>query len=233
MISTLGCASTSGPAPVLPTMAHVFVSGSTGFVGTATIRRLLQRQHTVAALTRPSSAGKVPQGARAVVGDPLETSTFRPHVAPADTFLHLTGVTKPAPWKEKQFRAIDLGSLRQSVDAAKDAGVRHFVYVSVAQPAPVMKAYIRVRQECESYIRDSGIPATILRPWYVLGPGRQWPVLLRPFYWMMEAAGSDAATRLGLLRQEQMTEALLWSIEHPGSRILDVSDIRKVAGGVG
>jgi hypothetical protein len=35
-------------------------------------------------------------------------------------------------------------------------------------------------------VRESGMNATILRPWYVLGPGRQWPLLLKPMYWLME-----------------------------------------------
>jgi uncharacterized protein YbjT (DUF2867 family) len=34
-----------------------------------------------------------------------------------------------------------------------------------------MKAYVRVRQECEEILRESGLACTILRPWYVLGPG--------------------------------------------------------------
>lgn len=31
-------------------------------------------------------------------------------------------------------------------------------------------------------ITDAEIPATFVRPWYVLGPGRSWPVVLKPFY---------------------------------------------------
>ena len=58
----------------------------------------------------------------------------------------------------------------------------HFVYVSVAQPAPIMHAYIAVRQEGESAIGRAGLTATILRPWYVLGPEHWWPVALMPLY---------------------------------------------------
>src|SRR5689334_13406782 len=123
-------------------MAHIFVSGSTGFVGIPVIRHLLRRGHTVSALARHSSAHRVPAGARIVDGNALQSSTFEAEVAPADTFLHLTGITKPAPWKEKEFRAVDQVSLRESVQAAKAAGILHFVYLSVAQPAPVMRAYI-------------------------------------------------------------------------------------------
>jgi uncharacterized protein YbjT (DUF2867 family) len=208
-------------------MAHVFVSGSTGFVGIRAIQKLLERGHTVSALARELSVARVPKGARAVLGDPLQASTFQHQIAHADTFLHLTGITKPAPWKERQFRAVDLVSLRGSVSAASAAGIRHFVYVSVAQPAPVMKAYIKVRQECEQCIASSMIPASILRPWYVLGPGRQWPLLLTPFFRLMELAGSETARRLGLVTIEEMTTAIVWSVENPGARIIDVPQIRQ------
>ncbi|MGC4097629.1 MAG: hypothetical protein QM706_10970 [Nitrospira sp.] len=70
-----------------------------------------------------------------------------------------------------EFRAIDLISGLAAIDAAKHIGVDHFVYVSVAHPAPIMKEYIAVRSECEAALLISGLSATILRPWYILGPG--------------------------------------------------------------
>ncbi|HSD40612.1 MAG TPA: hypothetical protein VLD36_01990 [Burkholderiales bacterium] len=57
--------------------------------------------------------------------------------------------------------------------AASAAGVRHFVYLSVAQPAPVMHAYIAARAAAETRLRASGLDAPILRPWYVLGRGHR------------------------------------------------------------
>jgi uncharacterized protein YbjT (DUF2867 family) len=85
-------------------------------------------------------------------------------------------------------------AIRASVEAARATGVRHLVYVSVAHPAPVMRAYIAVRQEGERLIRASGLAATILRPWYVLGPGHRWPYLLLLRYW---AACRGLARALG------------------------------------
>src|SRR5262249_44208260 len=105
------------------------------------------------------------------------------HVAPADTFVHLVGVSHPSPSKAPLFRSVDLKSLETAVRAAQSAQVKHFVYISVAHPAPVMKAYIAVREECEQIIRNSGLNASILRPWYVLGPGHRWPYALLPMYW--------------------------------------------------
>jgi uncharacterized protein YbjT (DUF2867 family) len=155
---------------------------------------------------------------------------YAPQVAGCDTFVQLVGVAHPSPAKAAQFRSVDLVSASNAVTAASSAGVAHFVYVSVAQPAPVMQAYIAVRREAEDAIRASGLNATILRPWYVLGPGRRWPVLLLPAYWLMGAIPStrESARRLGLVTAGQMIAALADAVEHPASgvRVVEVPEIR-------
>jgi uncharacterized protein YbjT (DUF2867 family) len=117
-----------------------------------------------------------------------------------------------------------------SVSAAGGAKVRHFVYVSVAHPSSMMQAYIAVRTEVEAALRGSGLNATILRPWYVLGPGHRWPYLLLPVYWLMERlpAKRDTARRLGLVTLPQMLRALVEAVESPavGIRIWEVPEIR-------
>jgi len=93
-----------------------------------------------------------------------------------------------------------------------------------------MKAYVQVRMECEESIRRSGMNATILRPWYVLGPGHLWPYLLVPGYWLCERlpATREGALRLGLVTLKQMVCALVAAIEAPadGIQIVDVPAIR-------
>src|SRR5262249_40321166 len=110
----------------------------------------------------------------------------------------------------------------------------HFVYLSVAHPAPVMKAYIQVRSGCEALLRASGMNATILRPWYVLGPGHRWPYALLPIYALMELlpATRPGARRLGLVTLEQMVEALVCAVESPchGVRVIEVPEIRSGSG---
>jgi uncharacterized protein YbjT (DUF2867 family) len=209
---------------------QVFVSGGTGYVGRALVAQLIARGHRARVLARSGSERKIPTGAEVVPGNALDVAAFSSAVSADDVFVHLTGVAHPAPWKEREFRAIDLVSLRASADAAKSAGVRHFIYVSVAHPAPAMHAYIRVRQECEAILKASGLITTILRPWYVLGPGHRWPIALAPIYALLEAipATRDGARRLGLITLEQMVAALLWAIENPPaqSRVLDVPAMR-------
>ena len=210
----------------------VFVTGGTGYLGRPLITDLLSRGHRVRALARAGSEKRLPAGTEVVTGNALDAATWADRVAPADTLVHLVGTPRPNPSKAEQFRQVDLASIRAAVDAARRARIRHFVYVSVAQPAPVMKAYIAVRQQGEALIREAGLTATILRPWYVLGPGHWWPYALVPVYWVLGVLPSTAesARRLGLVTHRQMLAALVDAVEHPpaaGVRIVDVPKIRE------
>jgi uncharacterized protein YbjT (DUF2867 family) len=209
----------------------VFVTGGTGYLGRRLIPRLAARGHRVRALARPGAEERLPGGCDIRTGNALDATTLASAVSPADTFVQLVGTPRPSPAKAKEFVAVDLASIRASAAAARDAGVRHFVYVSVAQPAPVMRAYIAVRAEGEALLAAAGVPATILRPWYVLGPGHRWAAALVPLYWMAERVPSsrDTARRLGLVTLAQMVAALVYAVEHPPdvTRVVEVPDIRR------
>jgi uncharacterized protein YbjT (DUF2867 family) len=211
----------------------VFVTGGTGYMGSRLIPLLVQRGHDVKALVRKGSETKLAAGIVPVIAEPLRMDSYTEQVRGADTFVHLIGVPHPSPAKAKQFRAIDLVSAQVAVKAARDAGIGHFIYLSVAQPAKMMQAFIAVRSEGERMIRDSGIPATFVRPWYVLGPGHRWAYVLLPFYWVCERlpATRESARRLGLVTIAQMLYTLVWAVENPadGVRILDVPRIRELS----
>ena len=210
----------------------VFVTGGTGYVGQALIPALLQRGHRVGAVARPESLARVPAGAIATTGDALDAATFVGAIARGATLVHLVGTPHPNPSKAAQFERVDLGSVRASVDAASRAGAAHLVYVSVAQPAPIMRAYVAARVAGEAAIRNAGLAATFVRPWYVLGPGHWWPRALVPFYQLAEWLPNTRATaqRLGLVTLAQMVRALVDAVEHPPPprevRIVEVPGIR-------
>jgi uncharacterized protein YbjT (DUF2867 family) len=160
--------------------ASVFVTGATGYIGSRLVARLAARGHAVRALVRPGSEGKLPAGVTPVRGDALDAASFAGAVRGGDTFVQLVGTPHPSPAKAAQFRSVDLASARASLENAARSGVAHFIYVSVAHPAPAMHAYIAARTEAEALLLATGLPSTVLRPWYVLGPGHRWPYALVP-----------------------------------------------------
>lgn len=212
-------------------MSRVFLTGGTGYMGSRLIPILLARGHQVRALVRQGSEHKLPFRAEPVVGDALQGDSYAEHLAGCDTFVQLVGVAHPGPAKAKQFVEIDQKSALEAIRVAAAAQIRHFVYVSVAHPAPAMHAYIEVRTHCENALKASGLNATVLRPWYVLGPGHRWPYFLLPFYKIAEQIPSkrETALRLGLVTLPQMLTALVQAVDNPseGSRIVDVPGIRK------
>ena len=211
---------------------NVFITGGTGYIGSRLVPALVERRYKVKALVRKTSRAKLPIGAEGVVADALRVDSYTSEIPPADTFVHLIGVPHPSPAKAAQFRNIDLVSIRVAVAAAREAGIKHFVYLSVAQPAPIMRAFLEVRRAGEEMIRASGMPATFVRPWYVLGPGHRWPYPLVPFFRLLERlpATRETAQRLGFVTIEQMLNALFWAVENPPEdiRIIDVPRIREL-----
>ncbi len=209
---------------------RVFIAGGTGYIGTGLIPILLERGHRIRALVCPGSKAKLAAEVEVVSGDALDANTYRQLIRPADTFIHLVGVSRPSPSKGAEFRAVDLVAAREAIDACAELGMQHFIYLSVAQPAPVMKHYIAVRAECERRIQERHLNSTIVRPWYVLGPGHRWPVVLLPFYKLGEwlPFTRAAALRLGLATLDQVVLALVEAVESPvqGTRIVGVPEIR-------
>ena len=204
-------------------------------MGRALTSKLLELGHDVRALVRPGTQHRVVAGADAVELNLFDVNQLMNGLHGRDTVVHLIGTAHPNPSKAQEFLRVDLASAQACIAAASRAGVAHFVYVSVAQPAPVMKEYLSARAQAEHALHESGLAATVLRPWYVLGPGHRWPILLMPLYACAELVPGlrAGARRLGLVTLAQMTNALVGAVEQPplaGShRLVEVPQIRSAA----
>ena len=93
-----------------------------------------------------------------------------------------------------------------------------------------MQDYVGVRAEGERLLRESGIPSTFVRPWYVLGPGHWWPYAILPLYWIWGAFPShrDTARRLYPVKLAQVIHAIVDAVERPpgGVRIIEAPEMR-------
>src|SRR6185503_6920883 len=125
-------------------MGSVTIAGGTGYIGRALIARLIAAGHQVTALARPASINKVPAGARIVEGSALNADDIASALTTECTLVLLVGTPHPNPQKAREFKEVDLASVRAAAAAIKRSRVAHVVYVSVAHPAPVMEAYIAV-----------------------------------------------------------------------------------------
>ena len=209
-------------------LRSVLITGGTGYLGRRLAAALVARDHKVRILTRLQSLERVADGAEAVVGYALDPACLATALRPGDVLVHLVGTPHPGPKKAAEFQRVDLPSVRAAVEAASKVGIAHLVYVSVAHPAPVMQAYIDVRCAGEQRIAEAGLTAIVLRPWYVLGPGHWWPLVLVPGYALasLVPAWRPGARRLGLVSLPRMIDALVSAVEaRPAPRTLSVLDV--------
>ena len=88
-----------------------------------------------------------------------------------------------------------------------------------------------MRAQGEQVIIQSGLAATFVRPWYVLGPGHRWPTVLLPLYALarLYPPTREGAERLALVTLQQIVRTLLWSVENPAAdiRVLEPQHIKR------
>jgi len=213
-------------------MQPVFITGGTGYIGRRLIPLLQKQGYAVTALVRKQSVDKLPKGCTPVIADPFDAATYAKDIAPNSIFIHLLGVSHPGPKKKLLFYSVDLASVKASVEAARKAGVIYFVYISVAQyPTKIMESYQDARAQAEQVIRDSGIRAAFIRPWYIVGPGHYWPLVLQPLFRLMEyiPVTTEKAKALALVSLRKMLLALQQAVNNPPNgplRIIEIPEIR-------
>lgn len=133
----------------------ILVTGATGVIGGALARRLAAGGVPFRALVRREGVS-VP-GAEVVVGDLDDPATLRDAFAGVDQlFLNTAG---PYP-DERPVIAQQLAA----IDAAVAAGVEHVVKVSVVGVRAGGPMPLGTHAKIESYLADSGLAGTVLRP---------------------------------------------------------------------
>jgi uncharacterized protein YbjT (DUF2867 family) len=140
----------------------ILVCGATGSQGGAVARSLLDRGFQVRALTRnpqkPEAQAVADQGAEVVQGDMEDRSAM-------DRVLEgVYGVFSVQNfWEAGYDREVQQG--KTVADAAKAAGVEHFVYSSVGSAhRQTGIPHFESKWEVEEHVREIGLPYTVLRP---------------------------------------------------------------------
>ncbi|GMU63183.1 MAG: hypothetical protein AMXMBFR34_49460 [Myxococcaceae bacterium] len=140
----------------------VFVAGATGAVGRTLVPLAEQRGLAVRPHVRPASTGKLSHPKQVVLelGEPQLVDALRG----CTTVIQLIGTMRKRFASGDTYETSDIGTTRQLVEAAKRAGVKHFVLLSSVGAGRPMGAYLKAKAQAEALVRESGIPFTIFRP---------------------------------------------------------------------
>lgn len=154
----------------------VGVAGGTGFVGGAIAAELHRRGHRIVVLSHRGEAarGALPDSIEMRQVDVTTGAGLSEGVAGLDALvIALAFRNSPieAPRRGRTFVAVDAAGTEGLVAAAREAGVGRLAYLSGAGAAPdAPRHWFRAKWRAETAVRESGIPATVIRPTWVYGP---------------------------------------------------------------
>jgi uncharacterized protein YbjT (DUF2867 family) len=164
----------------------ILVTGGTGTLGRPTVQRLRNGGRDIRVLSRRAGPGRV-------VGDLATGDGIRDALVGVDTVLHLATTGG----------AGDAAATRILLAAAADAGVSHFVYISIVGIDDIPMAYYREKAECERMIVAAPVPHTILRATQfhdfvatIFAAQKYSPVLFAPSISVQPIAVAEVGARL-------------------------------------
>lgn len=148
---------------------RVFVTGASGFVGSAVLEQLISKNYQVRALTNRGKLQSV--SAEAVKGDLFDRASLERGMSGCDVVIHLVGIIMEKPSKGATFERIHVQGTKNVLDAAKRAGVKRYIHMSaLGSRADAPSTYHKTKFAAEELVRASGMDWTIFRPSLIHGP---------------------------------------------------------------
>ncbi|HSN68911.1 MAG TPA: complex I NDUFA9 subunit family protein [Thermoanaerobaculia bacterium] len=157
----------------------ILITGANGFVGRHLAKRLRQEGLAVRAVVRvPAKAQALADlGAEVVQGDINDAPSLTAAAQGCDRVVHLVGIIQEG--RGFTFRSVHVEGTRNVLDAANQAGVKHFLYQSALGTRENARSeYHTTKFEAEKLVKAGGIPYTILRPSLIYGPGDLFTIRL-------------------------------------------------------
>jgi dihydroflavonol-4-reductase len=171
-----------------------FITGASGFVGSAVLRQLIAVGHTVRALVRPNSDRRnlVELPVEIVTGDLTDRASLDRALVGCSALFHVAAVYRLWVPQPKEIYDANVTGTRNIMIAAANAGVKRIVYTSSVatlgltsdgspanEDTPVSLAdmighYKRSKflaeAEVKKLVEEQGLPAVIVNPSTPVGP---------------------------------------------------------------
>jgi uncharacterized protein YbjT (DUF2867 family) len=150
---------------------RVFVTGASGFVGSAVVRELIGRSFAVNALVRGKKPLEIAGDIREIHADLSDAAALDEGLRNCSAAIHLVGIIMENPGKGVTFEQVHVEGTRSIVDATRRAGIRRYIHMSaLGTRADAKSEYHKTKWQAEEIVRASGLDWTIIRPSMIHGP---------------------------------------------------------------
>ncbi|XAL98740.1 NAD(P)-dependent oxidoreductase [Phycisphaeraceae bacterium D3-23] len=172
---------------------NIFITGASGFIGSAVARRLLEEGHTLRALTRhPERLMKRVQaeGVEVIVGDIVDPDIVDQAAAGCEVTYAIAGTFREPNLSDARYRAVNTAASEHIIRSAAKHGHKRVIHCStcgihgtaapgqrIAEDDPFdgIGIYEETKAQGEVRARELGeeldIDVTVIRPTQVYGPG--------------------------------------------------------------
>ena len=156
-------------------MRTVFLTGGSGFVGSAVLKELVRRGWHVNALVNRGTLAETGGQVTPINGDLFDPAVLDRGMAGCSACIHLVGIIRENPAKNMTFERLHVSATRQVLAAAARNGLGRYVQMSAIGARPdAPSAYHRTKFAAEEFVRLSSLKSTILRPSIIHGPGGEF-----------------------------------------------------------
>jgi uncharacterized protein YbjT (DUF2867 family) len=136
--------------------ASILILGGTGHLGRDLLAALARGDVALRAARRPTSPARSDGRVEWVEADLVSGAGVAESVRGMEAIVFCAGTPKNSA-------ALEVEGLKRLLTAARDAGVAHFIFVSIVGIERLPVPYYRVKLAAEEVIRQSGVPFSILR----------------------------------------------------------------------
>ena len=207
---------------------EIFITGGSGFVGSAVIGELLTRDYSVRALTHRHPIESGGERVRSIDGDLFDSAALRQGMQGCEAVIHIVGIIMEQRSRGMTFDRVHFEGTKSVIDAAKAAGVKRFIHMSaLGTRAGACSDYHKTKFKAEEYVRASGLDWTIIRPSLIHGPKgefmqmeaawarRQTPPFLFMPYFGRGILGMGGAGKLQPIFVNDVARAFVDALKNP------------------